>query len=264
MDHIFENRLLTLEKISSIIFKKIGYRKNYENVLFDIAERTKKRVMETYLCSENDIFGVFGKYDDFKFRGGHKESGKKLISRTSCAISKKIDGVVVITGERLYYKRGGKVKTKSAIISEIENSLKRDDKSVWRSSFSKVIGYIPQKGIFFIDSDRSGSIFEEESFHRKDREFGLGIIISNKIVKPCKGLNLETRKMGNIEYRKCLSIDFNECAKDDSKCFCPKLKINKTTISPFIDKKSHHLVFVENHKGIENLVTRFYETHYSN
>lgn len=250
------------KKLLEFVLKKARLRERYEDVLYKMALEIRREIMKTYGCKKEDIFGVFGKDDIFVFRSGKKEIGKRLIPRISRALCKEFRKVV-ITGERVYNYRRDKIKTERSTVDKIVKRLKEKDESMWRTAFSKTLGYIPWTGIFLIDAGRSASVHEEGSFHGKKEGPGIGVIVSHKLVRQCKGLNLKTVKIGNLKYHQCLGSDFKKCLMKNSKCFSKKLNINATTIEPFINRKSHSLIFIEDLRNIEKTITKFYEIDYS-
>lgn len=241
-------------KLVDALIKRVKPKEKYEEVIEKISSKAKRDILFTYNCSKEDLCGVFGKYSFFKTRKG-KEHGNKIIDRIARAISKKFNKVV-ITGERLYYFRKGKVKTTTIIINKVLNTIKKHKKQedVWRATFSKIMGLIPEHAIFLIDNERSSSTHEEHSFHIRERGVGVAVIIPNKKLKPCR--TLERVKIRNLEYSRCIILDYENCIKKGSGCLARKLKINLGTLEPFIRNKSNLIIFVEDLKNIHEIINQ--------
>ncbi len=237
------------KKLLNRLIKKIKPKEKYDEVIQKIANQTKKEIINTYSCSKNGIFAVFGKDGFFVFKE-KKEQGKKLLARISRKICKKYKAIV-ITGNRLYYYTRGKVKSQKNIINLIINVAK-ENKPVWRANFSKILGYIPDKAVFLIDKERSASQHEEASFHNEEKSRGLAVIIFSRKFQPCK--YSVQRRLGRLVYNMCNTSEYENCTRKKSKCFTKKLKINPTTMEPFITKKTHSVIFVENINDIEDII----------
>lgn len=254
-----KDRISIAKKLLKAILNKIKPEK-YDEIINKTAIEIRKRIKRNYYCNDSDIFGVFGKDDFFKTRF-HKEKGTKLISKISSALCKNFRKVI-ITGDRLYYYKKGKVKTEYTIIGELKNKIKKKKEYLWRTTFSKIMGHIPKSAIFLIDKDMSARTHEEGTFHINEKDIGLGVIISSRAIKLCKYHSKIKRK--NLEYYKCTSLDFSKCSKKGSKCFSKKLKINMTTVQPFIDKESHLLIFTEDLHNIEKILVNIIRSYSNN
>jgi len=244
-----------LSELLNRLVKEIKPKQKYDDIILRIAEETKKDITEKYHCSEQDIYGVFGK-DDFFVVSNKKEKGKKLIARIAQALCKNM-GKVVITGNTIYHNKKGKVNRETAVLDNMKQKLIKD--ALWRVTFSKCMGHIPHKGIFLIDDKRSGSIHEEGTFHIDDTKKGLAVIIPPKSFKPCKYM-IEIRTAGKLKFHKCISSDFKKCCESKSRCIAKKMKINKSTTEPFIQKETHSVILTRDLSRIEKVIIEAFKT----
>lgn len=251
-----DSNIKRAKKLLNLVLKKITPNKKIDDVIIKVAEEAKGDLKRTYSCSQNDIFGVFSKDDVFKGEDS-EQKGKVIVQRISNGIVKKFKKIVV-TGDTIYYFKSGKINRQKMHINNIEKAARQDDRETWRITFSRILGHIPESAIFLIDDSRSASIFEESSFHQRKRDFGLGIIITDKSVRFCRGDDLMHIRTSKIEYYQCSNkADYeNKCIKGGSGCLMLKLKLNKTTIEPFIKKRTHFLIIARNVKKIDQIACK--------
>ena len=238
-------------KLLDKLIKVIKPEKKYEEVVLEIADETRKLIIKKYSCSKDNIYGVFGKYAFFVSKS-QKEKGKKIIAKISQSICKNLHKVVV-TGDRFYYYKKGKVNTEATMINEVISKIWKHDR-VWRTTFSKIMGHIPQKAIFLIDRDRSASTHEEGGFHSRKNKAGIGVIITKERFKPCR--YLAEIKIGKLKFYQCTSSNYSNCLRKWSRCVAKQLKINKTTIEPFIKRDSNLLIIVKDLSKIEKIIIK--------
>lgn len=227
----------------------------YDQILSKIADESRKDLLGSYNSSDDDIYGVFSKDDYFKV-SKRKEKGTKLVQKISSSICKKFNKIV-ITGDKIYYPSSGKIKTEKTSIQNIIKKAKIKDKRIWKMTFSKILGEIPNCGVFLIDNQVSASNDEASSFNSRDTKFGLGVIIPHKKIKSCR--HLFDIKKNYLFYSKCGVNDYNLCTKKRSGCSIRRLRINKTTIQPFINRITHSIIFVTDLKNIEKIISNMIE-----
>ncbi len=220
-----------------------------DSVILSIAKETRDSILSEH--SNSKIFGVFGKNEIFS-TGTHSDKGIRLIQKIAKSLCKKYNAVV-ITGKCLYYVKIGKIKSESNTSTVIFKKAHSRDKTSTMMTFSRILGHIPDIGVFLIDDKRSASAHEEASFHTGERQYGLGVIVCNKNARHCK--NSRKSEYRGLCFNECTHTDYKECLRPSSRCLTKKMNISKTTIEPFINKPSHDLVFIDDLKNIEKIVT---------
>jgi len=219
-----------------------------DQVVNNIVNDSKQDIMNNY--PSDRIYGVFGKDEIFK-NDTEGEIGIRLVQRIAEATCKELNSTV-ITGKRIYYKKGKKVKSITYPIKSIINRAKQEDKETYMTTINKILVHIPDIGVFLIDNKISASTMEQTFFHSRNVERGLGVVICNKNDKQCK----HSRKVeiGKLCYHQCTHTDYADCLKPRSRCLTKKLKISRSYMQPFITKSSHTLIFTHHLKKLEKII----------